>query len=197
MSLVQWIGGAAVGEQFGDAHRSLVGAVTVRHGSGRAEDPVGRFLRAIARRGTVGGTARWAAMIYHRAAQRPEIPSSSPREIVATLLDVRYRKRVDRQADERNATILQLLSELHAAGRIAGVAHLVALILTAEADLQENVHAAEVDFMDVIVAELRQKGVPDVLVFGRRGSQHPAVLIDIYEKSMRELANGLKMAGVW
>lgn len=105
----------------------------------------------LARKGTVGGTARWAGNGYFRIKRQD--PDASVDDIMRELVFARY-------ADESLATPRQALIEIIDAGDMRGIAHLVTNILSIEASYGNNTTGNRFLFMDVIQEELESIGVP-------------------------------------
>ncbi len=156
-----------------------------------------RLLVTLARMGTVGRAARWASNVYHRAMQR-RMRVSTPQELASLLLATRYRGKAESNPDGREDLTWGLLQDLNNEGQIQGTAHLIALILVAEAGFAENGRFAQTDFMDAIIGVLQEEGVPDSLVFGERTTgRHPAMLVDLYWESTQHVNSQTNGGSAW
>lgn len=118
---------------------------------------IGKWL---ARRGNVGGTARWAGNTYWSIKKRT--PNATAEQIMAEMVAVRYRSdSTKRERDALTATINQ--------GEMRGLAHLVTNVLSIEAGFRENTSKNRLMFMDVIKEELEKLDIPeqDIYDFSR------------------------------
>lgn len=118
---------------------------------------IGKWL---ARRGNVGGTARWAGNAYWSIKKRT--PNATAEQIMAEMVAVRYRS--DSTKRERDA-----LTAIINQGEMRGLAHLVTSVLSIEAGFRENTSKNRLMFMDVIKEELEKLGIPeqDIYDFSR------------------------------
>jgi hypothetical protein len=116
---------------------------------------IGKWL---ARRGAVGGTARWAASGYRSFRQRHPNPADmSDVNIFRLLIVTRYENFLNGAAE-------QFL--LNCADELKGLEGLVVAILTAEARFSENSLEVQSMFREIIVEELRKGGLPDAAIRG-------------------------------
>ena len=106
--------------------------------------------KALARRGAVGSTARWAAKGY--SSYVGQHPTATLSDVLRFLVSVRYRE----DAQEHEKILLNMINK----GRIRGLAHLVTLILIAEAGFAENTQENQSLFRNVIIEELERQSVP-------------------------------------
>ena len=145
------------------------------------------FLKAIARQGAAGSTARWAAHLYHRWARlTPEDPLCM-RSLLTALIAARYDVRSLVYPGGCSPDIRAALGALHDAGRIRGLCHAVVLILTAEGDFADR-HAEEQDLLvEVVGEELIAMGVPLEQVFGKDLHGCPHHPCAVYQPSVRLL----------
>ena len=108
------------------------------------------FKKALARRGAVGSTARWAAKgCLSFIGQNP---SASLADVLRFLVSVRY----GADAKGHETILLNMIEK----DEIRGLAHLVTLILIAEAGFSENTRENQAIFRDVIMEELESLTVP-------------------------------------
>lgn len=125
------------------------------------------LLEAIARRGAVGNTARWAAHLYHRWVRlTPEDPVSM-NLLLTALVAARYDLDARVWPGGCSQKMRGALGSLLDAGEIRSICHAVVLILTAEADFADHHCDAKAAFIEVIGAELRAAGVPEEQAFGQ------------------------------
>jgi hypothetical protein len=116
------------------------------------------LLKWMARRGAVGGTARWAADGYlHFRRQHPARTVYSDNEIFRLMILARYRTRRDAGAE---ACLLGVASQLE------GLRGLVVAVLTVEAGYSKSSAATQKMFAEVIDEELERCGVPREVIFG-------------------------------
>ena len=114
------------------------------------------MLKWIARRGAVGGTARWAAKGYkHCRSQWP--PSTTDADIFKILLEHRF-KTLPNESELRLAR--------SALPEVQGLQDFVILLLRVEAGLYENDVKTIMLFIEVLTEELRKKGIADDVIFG-------------------------------
>jgi len=106
--------------------------------------------KAIAKRGAVGSTARWAAKGYFAYVQR--CPDAELEDVLKFLANARYGS----NAKDHEKIIIQMI-ERH---QIRGLAHFVTIILTAEAGFADNTEENKAMFRDVIMEVLEDKSVP-------------------------------------
>lgn len=104
----------------------------------------------IAKRGAVGSTVRWAAKGYF-AFTRSE-PNAKLEDVLRFLITTRY----GTDAESHEAILLRMVDK----NEIKGLAHLVTLILIAEAGYSENTEVNKSLFRDVIWEELESTEVP-------------------------------------
>lgn len=113
----------------------------------------------IARWGTVGGTARWAARGYLQLRrQYPDPAAVNDSQISRFLIACRYRLLPDA------AKSSYLLSQCDG---IQGLLGLVVEILKVEANLHENQGDTIYNFLKIIDEELQRFGVEPVVRYGR------------------------------
>lgn len=109
-----------------------------------------------ARKGAVGGTARWAAKGYLLSKKRdPGLPFNI---VLETLVVTRYQH-------PRHQSIKDSLIRLIREGQCRGLAHLVTGILGIEAGYQENTAENRYLFMDIIKEELSKYGIPEEHIY--------------------------------
>ena len=109
------------------------------------------LLDWFARRGNVGGTARWAAAAFVHF--REELPSSAgTTEVYRAMTLHRIAARPDPPRDD---ALLRRASEAR------GLAELVVGILAVEAGLEDLSADHQHRFRKIIVEELRRKGIAD------------------------------------
>lgn len=110
----------------------------------------------LARKGNVGGTARWAAKMYFTMKERA--PDASVEQIMEEMVALRYPSVAMKAA--RNALIATIDN-----GDMRGLAHLVTNILSIEAGFRENTPENRSMFMDIIEEELAKLGVPEKHIY--------------------------------
>ena len=116
------------------------------------------LMKWIARRGAVGGTARWAAKGYDFFRRRhPDKSEFTDNSIFRLMIVTRYEPMPDAKAE-------QFL--LSVADQLLGLRGLVAAILTVEAGFTENTPSIQTMFMQVIDEELAKAGVARDVIFG-------------------------------
>ena len=114
--------------------------------------------RWLARRGAVGGTARWAANGYKFFRQRhPDPKEFSDTNIFRLMVVTRYETMPNPEAE-------QFL--LGFADGARGLRLLVVGILTVEAGFDENEESVQDMFMDIIEEELEKQGLPIEVING-------------------------------
>ena len=112
-------------------------------------------MRWMARKGAVGGTARWAALGYHSYhAQAPEMETA---HVIGLLLSARY------GSGPSMPTLVEVSAHL---GEAPGLHDLVVAILAVEAGYLDNTASVQGIFDDVIEQELLRAGVPEPVVRG-------------------------------
>lgn len=105
----------------------------------------------LARRGNIGGTARWAGNLYIKIKnQNKEL---STKEIMSEI--IRYRYPSDSAAHVKEGFLQQINQ-----GRVHGLAHLVTNILSHEAGFRENSAENRRIFMNIILDELAKLKIP-------------------------------------
>ena len=145
------------------------------------------FLRAIARRGAAGSTARWAAHLYHRWARlTPEDPLDMG-SLLTALIATRYDVDALVQPGGRSPDIRAALGALHDAGRIRSLCHAVVLILTAEGGCAGRHTLEQQVLVEVIGEELTSNGVPPEHAFGEDPRTCPQHLCAVYRPSVQML----------
>ena len=118
----------------------------------------------IFRRDAVVDTARWAAKLY--GAYRRRVPQVSMEALCATMMLTRYGHEAAAQPDGIAERTLAALHALGQHGAVRSVAHLVVLILTAEAGFATREVLTKGLWIERIVFELRRKSVPMELTLG-------------------------------
>ena len=116
----------------------------------------------IARRGAVGGTARWAAKGYQ--SMKSNSLAMSVEDVMLGLVHSRYSAIPNNVA---KSTLTSLISE----GQVNGLQHLVINILNIEAGFREASMEDRFLFMRVIEEELQAAGVPQEDIFQPRELQ--------------------------
>ena len=145
------------------------------------------FLKAIARQGAAGGTARWAAHLYHRWVRlTPEDPLCL-RSLLTALIATRYDVHALVRSGGGSPGIRAALGALDDAGRIRGLCHAVVLILTAEGDYAGRPAEEQEMLVEVVGEELTAMGVPPENAFGRDLTVCPHHLCAVYRPSVRML----------
>ncbi|NKI35593.1 hypothetical protein HFP89_10495 [Wenzhouxiangella sp. XN79A] len=114
------------------------------------------MMKWLARKGAVGGTARWAAQGYESLST--ENPGISGPELYRALIHVRF-------TALPNADQEQFLMSI--ADQVIGLRGLVVAILTVEAGFTENTPQNQRMFMEIIDEELLKHGVPRDIAFGQ------------------------------
>lgn len=125
------------------------------------------LMKWLARRGAVGGTARWAANGYRFFRQRHPDKSEVPDNSIFRLMIVnRYELWPDAKAEQFLLAVVD---------NLIGIRGLVAAILTVEAGFTENTPSNQSLFMEVIDEELSSAGVAhDVIIGSRRRTPSPS-----------------------
>ena len=117
------------------------------------------FKRWLARRGAVGGTARWAANGYRFFRQRhPDPKEFSDNTLFRLMVVNRYKILPNPEAE---------LFLLGFADGARGLRALVAGILSVEAGFDENEESVQDMFMEIIEEELEKQGLPIEVITGR------------------------------
>lgn len=106
--------------------------------------------KALARWGAVGSTARWAAKGYFSFVGKN--PAATLGDVLRFLVTVRY------ESDSKGHK--EILLNIIDKNEIRGLAHLVTVILIAEAGFSENTPENRMLFRKVIMEELESRGVP-------------------------------------
>jgi hypothetical protein len=108
--------------------------------------------RWIARKGSVGGTARWAGKFYWSI--KKQSPNISINDLLKEIISVRYRS-------ESNSTVKNAFHSIVDEGNMAGLVSLVTNILSVEAGYRENSPENRFMFMEVIREELENLDIPE------------------------------------
>lgn len=114
------------------------------------------ILKWLARKGAVGGTARWAGKTY--LSIRAANPEATLDEIISQMVAARYRSSSDQEL--RNSIQSQVRKS-----QISGLGALVVLILVHEAGYAKNTSENRKMFNEVINDELLKTGVPEKVLF--------------------------------
>ena len=116
------------------------------------------FTKWLARRGAVGGTARWAANGYRFFRQcHPDHTEFSDTDIFRLMIVTRYETFPNAEAEQFLLSI---------ADKLVGLRGLVVSVLTVEAGFTENTPSNQQMFMNVIDEELTKKGLHEQVIFG-------------------------------
>ena len=107
---------------------------------------IGGFL---ARKGNIGGTARWAGKLYLSIKKKER--NKNINEIMKSIVSIRY-------AGSQEENALNLIIDK---GEMRGLQHLVTNILSIEAGFNENTQENRFMFMDIIREELEKLNIPD------------------------------------
>ena len=110
----------------------------------------------LARKGNVGGMARWVGKSYLSIMQ--ENPSAPLAVIMNDIIKLRY-------AAKSSESIKDALLSHIESGESRGLAHLVTNILTVEAGFQENTRENRFQLMKLIQEELRKFGIPEKVIY--------------------------------
>jgi len=113
------------------------------------------IMKWIARKGAVGGTARWAAQGYRT------FISQDPNMEMIDLYKILIQHRYAAIPNPEQETFL-----LSIADQIKGLRGLVVSVLTIEAGFTENTKNNKQMFMEIIDEELTKRGVPKNVVWG-------------------------------
>jgi hypothetical protein len=111
-----------------------------------------------ARRGAVGGTARWAANGYRFFREPHPDPEEDPDSVIFRLMIAHRYEVIPNEAVEQRL--------MRAADEGRGLLGLTQAVLTEEANLTDNDPSVIPMLMDVIVEELDRKGIPREVIFG-------------------------------
>lgn len=114
------------------------------------------IVKWFARRGTVGGTARWAAQLY--LSIRAGNPRATLDEIMEQMVTVRYFSPSDLNIKA------QILNQVQG-GQLSGLGALVVMILVFEANYSKNTSENRAMFGTIINEELEKTGVPQEAIF--------------------------------
>ncbi len=119
------------------------------------------MMKYLARVGSVGGTARWAADTYmFFRLQHPTSSEWTESAIFRLMIERRYQVLP-------NPAIEQHLLGINYDGK--GLFGLVVEILNCEAELANNTYEYQKMMMSVVIEELHKKGVSEDIIFGRGG----------------------------
>jgi len=113
------------------------------------------MMKWMARKGAVGGTARWAAKGY--ATFTSQDPNLAYTDLYKELIKLRYAAMPN---PEQESFLLGIVNQ------IRGLRGLVVSILTIEAGFTENTPDNQQMFMNIIDEELIKHGVPQHIVLG-------------------------------
>ena len=152
---------------------------------------MGKMIRWSARRGAVGGTARLAAKFYHQCRKQSPAQPADLDEVRRAILWFRYGP----SAPFGDPTLLGAFAAMSDTIEEHGLAHLVVLILAAEASYGENSADDQTTFLEVIVEELRKKGMPNEHIYGPAGEM-PAGLATITYRANIVVLLGHRLAGI-
>jgi hypothetical protein len=121
------------------------------------------IMKWIARKGAVGGTARWAAKMYHGVIG--DNPDWTHKEITLALIEIRYFLPNDLQIKESVISNYNMMKNGHGnRGAYPGLFQLVICILTCEAGFSENTSETQRMFMHIITEELEKLNVPTGII---------------------------------
>jgi len=120
------------------------------------------LMRWLARKGNVGGTARWAALLYQIVLRSyPGIDAVS-----AYKLMIHHRMRI--LPNKEQELMLVDLAE-----NMRGLRGLVVSVLSVEAGFLDNTPQDQQIFLEIIEEELFKAGLPEEIVFGREAVTRP------------------------
>lgn len=125
------------------------------------------FLKSVARRSTISGTARWSAAMYHEFVTHE--PDSSLVDIAYMTVMARYGREATAAPRGNAAKTMGFLAASIEDDGIDSLTHLVVLILVAEAGLLELDTEAQGTIVDAVREELLKKGVPARFALGSVG----------------------------
>lgn len=125
------------------------------------------FLKSVARRSTISGTARWSAAMYHEFVTHE--PDSSLVDIAYMSVMARYGREATAAPRGNAAKTMGFLAASIEDDGIDSLTHLVVLILVAEAGLLELDSEAQGTIVDAVREELLRKGVPARFALGSVG----------------------------
>jgi hypothetical protein len=115
----------------------------------------------LARKGNVGGTARWAARMYLKV--KKVSPEDPLKDKVLVVIGIRYMDTPLFRNKEFGTHVYSLTQD---PGPLSGVAGLVVAILMAEAGFTDNTESNKRMFFDIITEELREFGLSNFEIFG-------------------------------
>lgn len=152
---------------------------------------MGECRKAMAQRGAVGATARWAADLYHRWARLMPEDNLQLDSVFAVLIATRYDLEALAFPGGRAARIRSALEMLRDAGRIRSLCHAVVLLLVAEGDIAcdiaDNQPWAKEVFVEVIGLELALACVPERYAFGEDLHLCPRRRCSVYQPTVQML----------
>lgn len=116
----------------------------------------------LARKGAVGGTARWAGAGY--LAMKNKNPNANINQIMQALVEIRY-------SSASTQKVQKLLLRIIQDGEMRGLAHLVTNILNIEAGFNKNTQERRFELVGVINEELAKQGVPEGFIYNPLGNK--------------------------
>ena len=143
--------------------------------------------KAVATKGAVGKTVRWAAHLYHRWVRLAPEDAVALDSVLATLIVTRYDVEACLCPGDRSQRIRDALRTLHEAGEKRSTCHAVVLMLVAEVDLLEHDRAVMTTFIEAMRAELTTLDVPAEHAFGKGPHACPERFCKIYLPSKKIL----------
>ncbi len=116
------------------------------------------FASWMARKGAVGGTARWAAKMYRAVLERyPQLAKSGPAAVYRMMIAKRYEL-------APNEAQMEYLGDR--AYEVEGLMGLVVEILKVEASMADNEPEVLSSFLSVVLEELQGAGLTREEIFG-------------------------------
>ena len=121
-----------------------------------------------------------AANLYHRMLNESEDSELGLEEFCSNLVSIRYPFMGPTHSQGKILMFLLMDKE------VLSISHLVVLILVIEAGFAENLTNVQIEFVEVIVAELSSKNVPQVLATGKADPQNPVGMLRSFQPTIEK-----------
>ena len=128
------------------------------------------FAKEIARRGAVGGTARWGATIYSAYSSNNQLGKINSQEELTHEINnlVKYALQVRFNGDITCQDASSIWDSYNTNGKTFGFSGFVVSVLAIEAGFYKNTRENISMFTEIIEEELEKAGVPPSVIYGNK-----------------------------
>jgi len=131
------------------------------------------FSKEIARRGSIGGTARWAAQLYFHYIASNNLPNFNNQHVLSSYIDDLALSALKTRfsGDLANSDAKQIWNFYQNSARNMGYLGFITSVLEVEAGFYKNTSQNISMFTEIIEEELTKAGVKKSIIYGTTSNQ--------------------------